>query len=214
MTPAPPRWAPALRVVPDVRPGRGALGGIHTAVLQAPAPVVIVAWDMPFVTAGADPGPGRGGSTVTTRPSGERAAGGGVEPMCAAYGPACRARDRRPAWTGGTSGPSPSMPPWSRYPAAGRGAAARRSAGTAVLQRQHSGRPRQGECAVGATRIISVDRPEERGEDDARRGARQRIRPPGPPGHDDQARHPPRRASTARAPTPGAISTRARRSAC
>jgi molybdopterin-guanine dinucleotide biosynthesis protein A len=43
-------WRPDLRVVTDVRPGLGALGGIYTAVLAAPAPVVCVAWDMPFVT--------------------------------------------------------------------------------------------------------------------------------------------------------------------
>ena len=44
-------WQPALRVVADRRPGLGALGGIYTAVLEAPAPVVCVAWDMPFVSA-------------------------------------------------------------------------------------------------------------------------------------------------------------------
>jgi molybdopterin-guanine dinucleotide biosynthesis protein A len=82
-------WRPDLRVVPDLRPGLGALGGIYTAVIEAPAPVVCVAWDMPFVTpalvrrladglADAD--------AVLPRSEGRR----GVEPMCAAYGPACR----------------------------------------------------------------------------------------------------------------------------
>jgi molybdopterin-guanine dinucleotide biosynthesis protein A len=81
-------WRPDLRVVPDVRPGLGSLGGIYTAVLEAPAPVVCVAWDMPFVT-----------------PDLVRALAGGlepydaflpesegpqrVEPLCAAYAPAC-----------------------------------------------------------------------------------------------------------------------------
>jgi molybdopterin-guanine dinucleotide biosynthesis protein A len=81
-------WRPDLRVVPDLRPGLGSLGGIYTAVIEAPAPVVCVAWDMPFVTpalvrrlaeglAAADAVlPGSGGRR-------------GVEPMCAAYGPAC-----------------------------------------------------------------------------------------------------------------------------
>lgn len=81
-------WSPGLVVVPDVIPGIGALGGLLTAVEQTPAPVVAVAWDMPFIPAtllrrlaeglaGADacfpasPGPR------------------GLEPMCAAYGPAC-----------------------------------------------------------------------------------------------------------------------------
>jgi molybdenum cofactor guanylyltransferase len=82
-------WRPDLRVVPDVRPGLGALGGLYTAVTEGPAPVVCVAWDMPFVTpalvrrladglAGAD--------AVLPRSGGQR----GVEPLCAAYGPACR----------------------------------------------------------------------------------------------------------------------------
>lgn len=75
-------------VYPDVLPGQGSLGGILTAV-EAAAPVVCVAWDMPFVPpqllaelcamlgAGAD---------VAIPESGSRR---GVEPLCAAYGPAC-----------------------------------------------------------------------------------------------------------------------------
>jgi molybdopterin-guanine dinucleotide biosynthesis protein A len=81
-------WRPDLRTVKDVRPGAGALGGIYTAVIEAPAPVVCVAWDMPFVSeallqalaeglAGAD--------AVLPQSDGRR----GVEPLCAAYGPAC-----------------------------------------------------------------------------------------------------------------------------
>ncbi len=45
-------WAPDLRLVRDVRPGLGALGGLLTAVELAPAPVICVAWDMPFVPPG------------------------------------------------------------------------------------------------------------------------------------------------------------------
>ena len=82
-------WRPDLRTVADVRPGLGALGGIYTAVVEAPAPVVCVAWDMPFV------------SESLVRALAERLtqhdavlpeSGGrrGVEPLCAAYGPACR----------------------------------------------------------------------------------------------------------------------------
>jgi molybdopterin-guanine dinucleotide biosynthesis protein A len=81
-------WRPDLRTVKDVRPGAGALGGIYTAIIEAPAPVVCVAWDMPFVAgaliqrlaeglAGAD--------AVLPQSDGRR----GVEPLCAAYGPAC-----------------------------------------------------------------------------------------------------------------------------
>jgi molybdopterin-guanine dinucleotide biosynthesis protein A len=89
-----PTWRPDLRVVPDQRPGLGSLGGILTAVVQAPAPVVVVAWDMPFVNApllralaarldGAD---------AVLPASGSRR---GMEPLCAAYGPACAAAIER-----------------------------------------------------------------------------------------------------------------------
>jgi molybdopterin-guanine dinucleotide biosynthesis protein A len=82
-------WRPGLQVVPDVRPGFGALGGIYTAVVAAPAPVVCVAWDMPFVSETllrrlAD---GLVGNDACLPQSTARH---GVEPLCAAYGPACR----------------------------------------------------------------------------------------------------------------------------
>lgn len=80
-------WAPGLRVVPDLRPGTGALGGIYTAVLEAPAPVVTVAWDMPFVPAGliADLAKGLSAADACLPESGGPR---GLEPLCAAYGPA------------------------------------------------------------------------------------------------------------------------------
>jgi molybdopterin-guanine dinucleotide biosynthesis protein A len=82
-------WRSDLRTVSDVRPGLGALGGIYTAVVEAPAPVVCVAWDMPFVSeslirvlaAGLDDH-----DAMLPQSGGRR----GVEPLCAAYGPACR----------------------------------------------------------------------------------------------------------------------------
>jgi molybdopterin-guanine dinucleotide biosynthesis protein A len=82
-------WRPDLRTVSDVQPGFGALGGIYTAVMTAPAPVVCVAWDMPFVS----------GSLIQALADGleqhdamlpQSAGRRGVEPLCAAYGPACR----------------------------------------------------------------------------------------------------------------------------
>lgn len=81
-------WRPDLRVVPDIRPGTGTLGGIYTAVLSAPAPVVTVAWDMPFVTAPllrALAAGLEGVDACLPESGGPR----GVEPLCAAYGPAC-----------------------------------------------------------------------------------------------------------------------------
>lgn len=87
--PEAPDWRPDLRVVPDLRPGLGSLGGIYTAVVQAPAPVVCVAWDMPFVSEAllrrlADGL--REHDACLPQSDGRR----GVEPLCAAYGPACR----------------------------------------------------------------------------------------------------------------------------
>jgi len=84
-----PGWRPELRTVRDVVPSLGALGGIYTAVCEAPAPVVLAAWDMPFVTpellqelaAGLE-------SADACLPASEGPRG--VEPLCAAYGPAVR----------------------------------------------------------------------------------------------------------------------------
>jgi molybdopterin-guanine dinucleotide biosynthesis protein A len=82
-------WRPDLRVVADLRPGLGALGGIYTAVVEAPAPVVAVAWDLPFVTAAliralADRLAGCD-AVLPASPDGQ-----GLGPLCAAYGPGCR----------------------------------------------------------------------------------------------------------------------------
>jgi molybdopterin-guanine dinucleotide biosynthesis protein A len=85
-----PSWRRDLTVVPDLRPGLGALGGVLTAVLQAPAPVVVAAWDLPFVTpallqalaAGL-----KGADVVLPQSAGPR----GMEPLCAGYGPAAGA---------------------------------------------------------------------------------------------------------------------------
>jgi molybdopterin-guanine dinucleotide biosynthesis protein A len=81
-------WRPDLRVTSDVRPGLGSLGGIYTAVARAPAPVVCVAWDMPFVTPALVRALAAGlarHDAVLPESDGRR----GVEPLCAAYGPAC-----------------------------------------------------------------------------------------------------------------------------
>jgi molybdopterin-guanine dinucleotide biosynthesis protein A len=82
-------WRRDLRVVADVRPGLGSLGGIYTAVVEAPAPVVCVAWDMPFVSEALLRRLGDGlqeHDACLPQSDGRR----GVEPLCAAYGPACR----------------------------------------------------------------------------------------------------------------------------
>lgn len=79
-------WGTGLEIATDVVPDAGALGGILTAVEVTPAPVVCVAWDMPFVTTAlitllAD---ALEGSDVAIPASdGPR----GLEPLAAAYGP-------------------------------------------------------------------------------------------------------------------------------
>lgn len=82
-------WRPDLRVAPDLRPGLGSLGGLYTAIHLA-SPVVAVAWDMPFVPAGLIKALALG---LTGHDACLPESGGprGVEPMCAAYGPACEA---------------------------------------------------------------------------------------------------------------------------
>ena len=43
---------PRLRLIPDLKPGRGALGGLYTAIASATHPIVaVVACDMPFASA-------------------------------------------------------------------------------------------------------------------------------------------------------------------
>ncbi len=86
-TPDATTWAPGLTLYPDVIPGLGALGGILTAVRLAPAPVVVVAWDMPFVPAALIrelAGHLLHADAVLPESEGPR----GFEPLCAAYGPA------------------------------------------------------------------------------------------------------------------------------
>ena len=76
-----------IRVLPDVRPGHGPLGGLHTALLEAEArqlhAVLLLACDLPLVgervmaaiAAQAE-------TSLAAAPRGP----GGVEPLCAVYG--------------------------------------------------------------------------------------------------------------------------------
>ena len=77
----------------DRLPDQGSLGGIYTAVTSGDGPVLVVAWDMPFVTTGllqALVG-GSADYDVFLPESGGRR---GVEPLCGVYGPACGAAIR------------------------------------------------------------------------------------------------------------------------
>jgi molybdopterin-guanine dinucleotide biosynthesis protein A len=92
-------WRPGLIVQPDVLEGQGSLGGILTAVEadgrtdgqtdgQTVSGVLCVAWDMPFVPAGLLKELAallEGADAAVPESDGPR----GLEPLCAAYGPAC-----------------------------------------------------------------------------------------------------------------------------
>ncbi len=80
-------WVPGLTVVADVLPGQGSLGGILTAVETVGASLC-VAWDMPFVPPALLEALARllDGADAALPESDSRR---GVEPLCAAYGPAC-----------------------------------------------------------------------------------------------------------------------------
>lgn len=83
-------WLPGVRTLPDVRTGAGALGGLHAALTHALGPILLVAWDMPFVPTAllrALRAMGEAGAEVALPESdGSRR---GVEPLCAWYSPAC-----------------------------------------------------------------------------------------------------------------------------
>jgi len=84
-----PSWRPDLVTVGDRHPATGSLGGIYTALLAGDGPVLCVAWDMPFASAGllAELAEGaEGWDAFLPESDGPR----GVEPLCAVYGPACR----------------------------------------------------------------------------------------------------------------------------
>ena len=77
-----------MRVIPDAWRKQGSLVGIHTALSYAQGPILVVAWDMPFVTrALIDLLIERSArSNYATIPE---SAPGALEPFCAIYTPAC-----------------------------------------------------------------------------------------------------------------------------
>ena len=86
--PAAAEWLPGVPVARDLRTGAGSLGGIHAAIVHAGVPVLVVAWDMPFVPASLLTelrDRGRGADVVVPESGSRR----GLEPLCAYYSPAC-----------------------------------------------------------------------------------------------------------------------------
>lgn len=80
-------WLPDASVIRDVRPERGSLIGIHTALSAARDDVLIAAWDMPFLNA-----PLIGMIHARLSPAVFAAipeTSTGLEPFCAAYSLRC-----------------------------------------------------------------------------------------------------------------------------
>lgn len=103
-------WLPGVRTEADVRPGEGALGGLHAALSHAGGAILLVAWDMPFVPAAllralrkrgeADGEAGVAGGAAQDTAGAQAARADavlpasdgsrrGVEPLCAWYSHAC-----------------------------------------------------------------------------------------------------------------------------
>lgn len=84
-------WLPGVRVVRDVRPGEGALGGLLTALVSAGGDAVVVAWDMPFVEPAllaALRARGERGDVDAVLPESDGSPRG-LEPLCAWYSARC-----------------------------------------------------------------------------------------------------------------------------
>jgi molybdopterin-guanine dinucleotide biosynthesis protein A len=82
------QWRADLLVVSDVQPGAGCVGGILTALVAARAPVLCVAWDMPFVSADllrALVADAHGFNAFLPESCGPQR----LEPLCAVYSPEC-----------------------------------------------------------------------------------------------------------------------------
>ena len=81
------RWLPGVPVVRDTWQKRGSLVGIHAALEHAAQPILLCAWDMPFVSSSLlsmirDRAPRNEYAVIPESDS-------GLEPFCATYTPAC-----------------------------------------------------------------------------------------------------------------------------
>ena len=81
-------WLPGVRCERDVLRDVGSVAGIHAALVHAASPVLVVAWDMPFVPTGllaALRDAGRDADAAVPESDSRR----GLEPLCAYYTPGC-----------------------------------------------------------------------------------------------------------------------------
>lgn len=84
-------WRPDLRVMRDAIRDCGSLGGIYTALSAGQGPVLVVAWDMPFVTAELLKELMRRADDHDAVVPENGAADAELEPLCAVYGEGCLA---------------------------------------------------------------------------------------------------------------------------
>ena len=81
-------WLPDVPCAGDVLRDVGSVAGIHAALVHAGTPVLVVAWDMPFVPSGllrTLRDAGRDSDAAVPESDSRR----GLEPLCAYYSPAC-----------------------------------------------------------------------------------------------------------------------------
>ena len=81
-------WLPGVRRERDVLRDVGSVAGIHAALVHAATPVIVVAWDMPFVPPALLTALREAGRDVDAAVP-ESDSRRGLEPLCAYYAPAC-----------------------------------------------------------------------------------------------------------------------------
>ena len=97
--PAAGAWLPGVRWEHDVLRDVGSVAGIHAALVHAASPVLVVAWDMPFVSTAllaALHDAGRDADAAVPESDSRR----GLEPLCAYYTPGCVSAIERRIATG------------------------------------------------------------------------------------------------------------------
>src|SRR5690606_28151153 len=85
-----PGWLPGAQVLPDAREGAGPLAGLLAALRHSRGGVLLVGWDMPFVSAallGELRREAERSGALALAPQSD--AGGRLQPLCAYYSAAC-----------------------------------------------------------------------------------------------------------------------------
>ncbi len=99
------RWLPGVPRIADRMSGGGGLSGVHAALAHTRRPVLVVAWDMPFVTPGLlDALARRCAAEAADACVPDSASPVGMEPFCACYAPSCLPWLERALRAGDTGG--------------------------------------------------------------------------------------------------------------